>query len=74
MSTDADAIWQDEAAIEIAADPASVWVLVSDVARVGEWSPVCRRVDSMGGATSPAEGVRTLGRIRAAAESSHDAA
>ena len=42
--TAAEAIWRDEVAIDIAADPAAVWALVSDVRRMGEWSPVCRRV------------------------------
>lgn len=64
MTTAKATIWRDEAAIEIAADPASVWALVSDVARMGEWSPVCRRVEYVDGATSPAEGARFLGHNR----------
>lgn len=57
-------IWRDEASIEIAARPAQVWVLVSDVTRMGEWSPVCRRVEYLDGATSPAEGVCFIGHNR----------
>lgn len=30
--------------IDIAAPPADVWKLVSDVRRMGEWSPECRKV------------------------------
>ena len=30
--------------IDIAAPPAEVWKLVSDVGRMGEWSPECRKV------------------------------
>lgn len=30
--------------IDIAATPAEVWKLVSDVGRMGEWSPECRKV------------------------------
>jgi hypothetical protein len=64
MATAERTIWRDEASVEIDADPARVWVLVSDVARMGEWSPVCRRVEYLDGATSPAEGVRFVGHNR----------
>lgn len=57
-------IWRDEAVIEIAADAPTVWALVSDVARMGEWSPVCRRVEYLDGATSPSEGARFVGHNR----------
>ena len=63
MTTDA-IMWQDEASINIAAEPAVVWSLVSDVARMGEWSPVCRRVEYLDGATSPAQGARFVGHNR----------
>lgn len=56
--------WQDEATVDIAADPVVVWELVSDVARMGEWSPVCRRVEYLDGATSPAQGARFVGHNR----------
>lgn len=64
MTTTEVPIWQDETSIDIAADPASVWALVSDVARMGEWSPVCRRVEYLDGATSSAEGARFVGYNR----------
>lgn len=64
MGTTQATIWQDEAAIEIAADPSVVWALVGDVVRMGEWSPVCRRVDYLDGATSPSVGARFIGHNR----------
>jgi uncharacterized protein YndB with AHSA1/START domain len=36
------------ASIEVAAPPATVWRVVSDVRRTGEWSPECRRVLPLG--------------------------
>jgi uncharacterized protein YndB with AHSA1/START domain len=33
-----------EADIEIDAAPDRVWSVVSDVARMGEWSPECRKI------------------------------
>jgi hypothetical protein len=30
--------------VDIMAEPAAVWQVVSDVARTGEWSPECRKV------------------------------
>jgi hypothetical protein len=37
------------ASIDIAAPVASVWRVVADVRRTGEWSPECRRVIPIGG-------------------------
>jgi hypothetical protein len=36
------------ASIEVAASPAKVWRVVSDVRRTGEWSPECSRVLPLG--------------------------
>ena len=36
------------ASIEVAAPPAAVWRVVSDVRRTGEWSPECRHVVPLG--------------------------
>ena len=36
------------ARIDVAAPPAAVWAVVSDVRRTGEWSPECRRVLPLG--------------------------
>lgn len=33
-----------EATIEIAATPQDVWTIVSDLKRMGEWSPQCRKM------------------------------
>ncbi|MGW6378864.1 SRPBCC family protein [Rhodococcus sp. NPDC055112] len=40
-----------EASIEIAAPPAAVWAVVSDLKRMGEWSPQCRRMHVFGEVT-----------------------
>ena len=39
-----------EADIEIDASPDQVWSVVSDLARMGEWSPECRKVVVFGAA------------------------
>ncbi len=44
------------ASVDIAADPEAVWRAVSDVRRMGEWSPECRRVIVLG---SPKQGLGT---------------
>ena len=48
----------DEVSIDIAASPETVYGLVSDITRMGEWSPECRRCSWTGGATGPAVGAR----------------
>lgn len=35
--------------IEVAAPPEAVWAVVSDLRRMGEWSPQCRRMYVLGG-------------------------
>ncbi|AOW93272.1 polyketide cyclase [Rhodococcus sp. WMMA185] len=47
-----------EAKIDIAATPREVWAVVSDLKRMGEWSPQCRRMRVLGGIVQ--EGTRTL--------------
>ena len=42
--------------VEVAASPESVWEVVSDVRRMSEWSPECRRIVVIG---SPKQGVGT---------------
>lgn len=44
------------ASVEVAASPESVWDVVSDVTRMSEWSPECRKVVVLG---SPKQGVGT---------------
>jgi uncharacterized protein YndB with AHSA1/START domain len=45
----------------IAADPATVYALISDVTRIGEWSPEARSARWLGGVTGPACGARFRG-------------
>ncbi|UYP18278.1 SRPBCC family protein [Rhodococcus sp. Z13] len=47
-----------EATIEIAASPEAVWAVVSDLKRMGEWSPQCRRMIVRGGPVT--EGTTTI--------------
>ncbi len=49
------------ASIDIAAPAEVVWALVSDLSRMGEWSPETTNVEWKGGATSPAVGVTFKG-------------
>lgn len=51
----------DVAEIDIAAPPETVWDLVADVTRMGEWSPECYRCSWSGGATGPMAGARFRG-------------
>lgn len=44
------------ASVEVAATPESVWDVVSDVSRMSEWSPECRKIIVLG---SPKQGVGT---------------
>ena len=48
--------------VEMAANPLTVYELVSDITRIGEWSPECRRADWLGDVTGPAVGARFKGR------------
>ena len=48
----------DEVSTEIAASPDTVYALVSDVTRMGEWSPECVKAVWAKGATGPAVGAR----------------
>lgn len=52
------------ASIEIAAPPALVWKLVSDITRMGEWSPECERCEWTDGAQGPHAGARFNGHNR----------
>jgi uncharacterized protein YndB with AHSA1/START domain len=44
------------ASVEIAAPVDRVWSLLSDLSRMGEWSPETARIEWKGGATGPAVG------------------
>jgi Polyketide cyclase / dehydrase and lipid transport len=50
--------------IEIAATPGLVYDLITDVIRMGEWSPECYRCEWLDGATVAAPGVRFRGYNR----------
>ncbi|MBJ7289299.1 SRPBCC family protein [Williamsia sp.] len=47
-----------EASTDIKASPEKVWSIVSDLARMGEWSPQCRKIIVRGGSVGP--GTRTI--------------
>ncbi|MGH3372749.1 MAG: SRPBCC family protein [Nocardioidaceae bacterium] len=44
------------ASVEVSATPESVWAVISDVTRMTEWSPECRKIVVLG---SPKQGVGT---------------
>lgn len=50
--------------VESSASPMAVYDLVSDVRRMGEWSPECRTCQWIGSATGPAVGARFKGSNR----------
>ena len=50
-----------EASVLIDAPPEKVYALLSDVTRMGEWSPECRHCEWIDGATGPAVGARFKG-------------
>jgi hypothetical protein len=50
-----------QATTQIEASPAALYDLVSDVRRMGEWSPECRSCKWIDGATGPAVGARFKG-------------
>jgi uncharacterized protein YndB with AHSA1/START domain len=52
------------ASVEIAAPAEAVWALVSDLTRMGEWSPETERVEWTGGATGPSVGATFKGHNR----------
>ena len=53
-----------EASLHIDAPPQRVWSLVSDVTRMGEWSPVCYRCEWVEGSSGPAVGAKFKGYNR----------
>jgi len=53
-----------EASVWIDAAPEVVWALVTDVTRMGEWSPETYAAEWLDGATGPAVGARFRGRNR----------
>ncbi len=53
-----------EVTTRVDASPETVWRLVSDLPRMGEWSPECVRCEWLDGATGPAVGARFKGHNR----------
>lgn len=51
------------ASVEVLATPESVWEVVSDVTRMSEWSPECRRIVVLG-SPKRGKGTRLLGLNR----------
>ena len=51
-------IAHDDVSIEIASTPEKIWALISDITRMGEWSPECIRCTWAKGATGPVVGAR----------------
>lgn len=52
------------ATVEVDASPAWLYDVVSDVGRMGDWSPECRHCEWIDGATGPAVGARFKGSNR----------
>ena len=50
--------------LHIAAEPLRVWELVSDITRMGTYSPEVFEAEWLGGATGPAVGVRYRGHVK----------
>lgn len=50
-----------EESIEIAAPPEEAWAAVSDITRMGEWSPETKSATWVGGASGPEVGARFKG-------------
>lgn len=57
-------IAHDAVSVEIAAAPEAVYALVSDITRMGQWSPECVRCTWTKGATAAAVGARFKAKNR----------
>jgi uncharacterized protein YndB with AHSA1/START domain len=53
-----------QASVQINASPEKVYDVVSDVRRMGEWSPECHHCEWLDGATGPTVGARFKGSNR----------
>ena len=54
----------DAVTVFMSAPPAKVWALVSDVTRIGEFSPETFEAEWLDGATGPATGARFRGHVK----------
>jgi uncharacterized protein YndB with AHSA1/START domain len=55
---------QVSVSVDISAPPEQVWGMISDVTRMGEWSPETERGEWLRGATGPATGAKFKGTNR----------
>jgi uncharacterized protein YndB with AHSA1/START domain len=55
---------RDSVTVHMAASPASVWELVSDITNTGRWSPETFEAEWLGGASTPAVGTRFRGHVK----------
>lgn len=55
---------QDSVTVHVEAPPAAVWDLVSDVTKIGRFSPETFEAEWLDGATGPAKGVRFRGHVK----------
>ena len=53
-----------EVSRDIKASPEAVWNAITDITRMGEWSPECHTCEWKDGATGPAVGARFIGHNR----------
>ena len=60
-----DRLQKDSVSTEIEASPDRVYELISDITRMGEWSPECRHCTWVKGATGPAVGAKFRARNKA---------
>jgi uncharacterized protein YndB with AHSA1/START domain len=54
----------DSVTVHMAAPPEQVWALVSDVTRIGEFSPETFEAEWLDGATGPAVGAKFRGHVK----------
>lgn len=55
---------RDSVTVYMAAPPSKVWALVSDVTRIGEFSPETFEAEWLDGATGPAVGAKFRGHVK----------
>ncbi len=53
-----------EATVTVRADPDRLWAMVTDITRMGEWSPETQRAEWLDGASGPTVGARFKGYNR----------
>src|ERR1700684_2881750 len=54
----------DSVTVHMAAPPDRIWALISDVTRIGSYSPETFEAEWLDGATGPAVGARVRGHVR----------